>query len=84
MSNLKVIVKSGRKSWEGKFFSISQPCKIYSNIDEALTALNSYHFWKYSENTGSFEQVEKSHKIEIIFINECKLKKLLEAGKIRW
>lgn len=83
---MNLIIKSGKKNWSGKEFS-SLPAKIYSDFDDAVSALNSYHFFKLVKfDNGNIEYVpcEKKQKIEIIHLTESKLEKLLAAGKIRW
>lgn len=83
MNELRVIIKSGQKNWSGKEFSAS-PAKLYQSFDDAVTALNSYHFWEYNEVNGEHEPQQKKQKIEIIHLDENQVQKLVKKGKVRW
>jgi len=63
-----VIIKSNKNNWEGKGFSKELPAKIYMNFDDAVSALNSYHFYEYEE--GGFVAKEKTDKLEFVFLKE--------------
>lgn len=83
MSNMNIIIKSGKKNWSGKEFS-GNPAKIYSSFDDAVSALNSYHFFTFNNEKGMHVPVEKKQKIEIIHLTEGNERKLLAAGRICW
>lgn len=78
-----VIIKSGKKNWSGKEFS-DLPAKIYKNFEDAVWALNAYHFFRYDQEKSEYIPCEKRQKIEIIHLSESKTDRLLAAGKIRW
>jgi len=79
---MNVIIKSGKKNWSGKEFS-NLPAKVYSDFDDAVSSLNSYHFFKYDNQKNEYVQCEKKQKIEIIHLTEKQKEKLISAGKAR-
>jgi hypothetical protein len=79
---MNVIIKSGKKNWSGKEFSFL-PAKMYSDFDDAVSALNSYHFYIYDAVKNEYVPCEKKQKIEIIHITEKQRMKLLYEGKVR-
>ena len=79
---MKVIIKSGKKNWSGKEFS-NLPAKIYLDFEDAVSALNSYHFYKYDNKKNEYIPCQKKQKIEIIHISEVEEKKLIASGKAR-
>jgi hypothetical protein len=80
---MNVIIKSGKKNWSGKEFS-DYPAKIYTSFDDAVSALNSYHFFTFDDEKCEYIPCEKKQKIEIIHLTESKERMLLSSGKIRW
>jgi hypothetical protein len=58
-----VIIKSGKKNWSGKEFS-DLPAKVYSDFDDAITALNSYHFFKYDSDKNEYVPCKKNRKLK--------------------
>lgn len=86
---MSVIIKSpfkGKENWSGKEFS-TNPAKIYSNFDDAVSALNSYCFYKFDEENCEYVEQEDDEiirEIRIIHLTEKKLNALLTVGKIRW
>jgi hypothetical protein len=81
-SLMNVIIKSGKRNWSGKEFS-SLPAKVYSDFDDAVSALNSYHFFEFNNQNNEYVACEKKQKIEIIHITEGQREKLISAGKAR-
>lgn len=79
---MNVIIKSGKKNWSGKEFS-NLPAKVYSDFEDAVSALNSYHFYKYDNEKNEYVPCEKKQKIEIIHIKESQLERLISEGKVR-
>lgn len=77
-----IIIKSGKNNWSGKEFSTCA-AKLYFNFDDAISALNSYHFWELNETATQYIPVDKTNKLEIIFLNDAKKERLLRAGTIR-
>lgn len=80
---MNIIIKSGKKNWSGKEFS-DHPAKIYSSFDDAVSALNSYHFFTFDNEKCEYVPYEKKQKIEIIPLTESNERGLLSAGRIRW
>lgn len=80
---MNVIIKSGKKNWSGKEFS-ELPAKIYSSFQDAVTAIESYHFYSFDSEKGEYGPCDKMQKIEFIPLRESKEKKLLAAGRVRW
>lgn len=78
-----VIIKSGKKNWSGKEFS-EYPAKVYASFDEAVAALNTYHFFTYDDKKKEYVPCDKKQKIEIIHLTESNERKLLSAGRVRW
>jgi len=91
---MSVIIKSTSKvkpNWSGKEFS-ANAAKLYTDFDDAVSALNSYCFYTY--DTDKNEYVKQGHEeitkdkykreIRIIHITEKKQNELLAAGKIRY
>lgn len=79
---MNVIIKSGKKNWSGKGFS-NLPAKVYSDFDDAICALNSYHFFYYDNENNEYIPCQKKQKIEIIHITEEQRRRLISAGKAR-
>ena len=79
---MNVIIKSGKNNWSGKEFS-NHPAKIYSSFDDAVSSLNSYHFFTFDEKKCEYVPCQKKQKIEIIHLTESNERKLLSAGRIR-
>lgn len=79
---LWVIVKSGKKNWSGKEFS-NLPAKVYANFEDAVSALNSYHFYTYDTVKNEYVPAQKKQKIEIIHLSQKQLSRLLAEGKAR-
>lgn len=77
-----VIIKSGKKNWSGKEFS-DLPAKVYASFDDAVAALNSYHFYQYDEKKAEYVPCQKKQKIEIIHLSEMQLEKLIYHNKVR-
>lgn len=77
-----VIIKSGKKNWSGKEFS-DLPAKVYESFDDAVAALNTYHFFKYDEIKSNFVPCEKKQKLEFIHLSEMQLVKLMYENKAR-
>lgn len=77
-----VIIKSGKKNWSGKEFS-DLPAKVYASFDDAVAALNSYHFFKYDEMKAEYVPCEKKQKLEFIHLSEMQLGKLIYENKVR-
>ena len=80
---MNIIMKSGKKNWSGKEFS-SHAAKIYSSFDDAITALNSYHFFTFDNEKCDFFPCDKMEKIEIVPLTENAETRLLADGRIRW
>jgi hypothetical protein len=79
---MSVIIKSGKMNWSGKEFS-SLPAKIYPSFDDAVSALNSYHFFVLDAENCEYVVFDKTQKIQFIFLNESKEKKMLATGSVR-
>ncbi len=78
---MNVIIKSGNKYWSGKEFSCL-PAKLYANFDDAVSALNSYHFFEFDNERCEYVPCEKTQKIEIIHIDERQRRRLEFLGKV--
>ncbi|HET6558088.1 MAG TPA: hypothetical protein VFG54_12285 [Prolixibacteraceae bacterium] len=79
---LWVIIKSGKKNWSGKEFS-DNPAKVYSDFDDAVSALNSYHFYRFDSEKIEYIPVQKKDRIEIIHLTDDERDRLIAAGKAR-
>lgn len=79
-----VIIKSKGKNWEGKGFSKALPAKVYNSFDDAVAALNSYHFFTYDQEEGEYLPTDKTDKLEFIFLKEDQIKKMITDQKIRF
>lgn len=77
-----VIIKSGEKNWSGKEFS-DLPAKVYASFDDAVSALNTYHFFKYDKKNAEYVPCESKQKIEIIHLSEMQLAKLIYQNRVR-
>jgi len=77
-----VIIKSGKKNWSGKEFS-DLPAKVYASFNDAVAALNNYHFFKYDEKKAEYVPCEKNQKLEFIHLSEVQLGKLIYENKAR-
>ena len=77
-----LIIRSNKRNWEGKGFSKELPAKIYRDFDDACTALNSYHFFRYEE--GEFVPKEKTDRLEFIFLKDGQIDRMLAENKIRY
>lgn len=76
----------GKENWSGKEFS-SLPAKIYIDFADAVSALNSYCFYKFDPEKCEYveqDQDEIIREIRIIHLTEKKQNELLAAGKVRW
>lgn len=79
---MNVIIKSRKKNWSGKEFS-DLPAKVYSDFDAAISALNSFHFFRYDSGRGEYVPCDRFEKIEIIPITEDQKQRLILNGKAR-
>lgn len=77
-----VIIKSNKKNWEGKGFADNLPAKIYNSFEDAVTAIQSYHFYEYSN--GEYQPAIKTNKLEFIFLKEDKIQQMIIDKKIRF
>ena len=79
---MKIIMKSGKKNWSGKEFS-SLPAKIFLSFDDAVTALNCYHFFIFDNQKCEYVPCDKKQKIEIIPLSASDEERLLSTGQIQ-
>ena len=79
---MKIIMKSGKKNWSGKEFS-NLPAKIFSSFDDAVEALNCYHFFIFDNEKCEYVPCQKKEKIEIIPLSASDEEKLLATGQIQ-
>jgi hypothetical protein len=85
---MSVIITSpykGKRNWSGKSFT-DQPAKLYTNFDDAVSALNSYCFFKFDPVKCEYveqEQDEIIREIRIIHLTEKKQNQLMAAGKVQ-
>lgn len=79
---MQVIIKSGEQNWTGKEFG-HQPAKLYSDFDEAVCAIQAYHFYQYDPEAGVMVYVEKLQKIEIICLSDTEARHLLSIDMVR-
>ena len=86
---MSVIIKSpfkGKENWSGKEFS-SLPAKIYSDFADAVSALNSYCFYKFDKEKCEYIEQDPDEiirEMRIIHLTGKKQDVLLLTGKIRW
>lgn len=80
---MSVIIKSNSKNWSGKEFS-NNPAKLYEDFDDAVNALNSYHFFRYDRDKNEYVPAVKMQRLEFIHLTDKKRQLLLEQGKVRF
>lgn len=83
MNTFNVTIKSASKNWSGKEFS-KLPAKLYMCFDDAVSALNSYHFFEFDSDKCEYIPCDKKQSITFIFLNAKETERLIREGKIRY
>jgi hypothetical protein len=66
---MKVVIRSGKLNWDGRGFDTG-PAKVYSDFEDALSSLNSFHFYTFDREKCEYIPCEKYQPIEFNFISD--------------